>query len=132
MKQKIELNTWNRKEHFEFFKQMEEPFFGLTVSIDCTNAYATARQIGVSFYTFYLHKTLLAVNQIENFKYRINDGEVFRYDKINASATVLREDTTFGFSLVEFDSDIHVFAKNVANEIERFKQTSGLFTRSFL
>lgn len=132
MKQKIELNTWNRKEHFEFFKQMEEPFFGLTVSINCTNAYTIARQIGVSFYTFYLHKTLLAVNQIENFKYRINDGEVFRYDIINASATVLREDTTFGFSLVEFDSDIHVFAKNVANEIERVKQTSGLFTRSFL
>lgn len=70
MKQKVELNTWNRKEHFEFFKQMEEPFFGLTVSIDCTNAYTIARQIGVSFYTFYLHKTLLAVNQIENFKYR--------------------------------------------------------------
>lgn len=131
MKQKINLETWNRKAHFEFFKQMEEPFFGVTVTIDCTSAYLNAKQIGVSFYTFYLHKTLLAVNQTENFRCRIHDGEVFMYDKINASATVLRADTTFGFSLIEFDSDINIFSKNVAHEIERVKQTSGLFTRQF-
>ncbi len=131
MKQKLNLETWNRKEHFEFFKQMDEPFFGITVKIDCTKAYAKAKQIGVSFFTFYLHKTLVGINQIENFRYRIHDNEVFIHDKINASATVLREDTTFGFSLIEFDLDIQIFTKNVANETARVKQTSGLFTREF-
>ena len=62
MKQKINLETWNRKEHFLFFKQMEEPFFGITTSIDCTIAYQKAKELGVSFFTYYLHKTLIAVN----------------------------------------------------------------------
>jgi chloramphenicol O-acetyltransferase type A len=39
MKQQLDVENWNRKEHFLFFKQFEEPFFGATV-IDCTKAYA--------------------------------------------------------------------------------------------
>lgn len=131
MKQKLNLETWNRKEHFAFFNQMEEPFFGITATIDCTKAYEKSKQIGVSFFTFYLHKTLVAVNQIESFRYRILENEIYIYDKINASSTVLRDDTTFGFSLMEFDRDIQVFSKNVKIEIERVKNTTGLFTRDF-
>ena len=131
MKQKINLETWNRKEHFNFFNQMEEPFFGVTTSIDCTNGYEKAKQMGVSFFTYYLHKTLVAVNQIENFRYRIHENEIYSFDKINASSTVLRDDTTFGFSLMEYDADLNVFSKKVVLEIERVKNTTGLFTREF-
>ena len=45
MKQKLNLDTWNRKEHFLFFKQMEEPFFGITTNIDCTKAYEKAKEL---------------------------------------------------------------------------------------
>lgn len=131
MRQKLDLETWNRKEHFEFFSQFEEPFFGVTVQVDCTKAYQNAKQIGVSFFAYYLFKTLVAVNQIENFRYRIHEKEVFIYDKINASATILRNDNTFGFSFMEFESEIHAFAKNVSTESDRVKNTSGLFTRDF-
>jgi chloramphenicol O-acetyltransferase type A len=131
MRQKLQLETWNRKEHFAFFNQFEEPFFGVTVQIDCTKAYQNAKEMGVSFFTFYLFKTLVAVNEIENFRYRIQDKEVFIYDKISASATILRNDNTFGFSFMEFEFDIHDFAKNVTLEIDRVKNTTGLFTRDF-
>jgi chloramphenicol O-acetyltransferase type A len=131
MKQKLNLETWNRKEHFMFFKQMEEPFFGITTSIDCTKAYIKSKELNVSFFAYYLHKTLLAVNQIENFRYRIIEDEIYIFDKINASATILREDKTFGFSLIEFDSDLEQFAEITKTEIARIQTTSGLFTREF-
>jgi chloramphenicol O-acetyltransferase type A len=131
MKQKLNLETWNRKEHFLFFKQMEEPFFGITTSIDCTKAYIKSKELNVSFFAYYLHKTLLAVNQIENFRYRIIEDEIYIFDKINASATILREDKTFGFSLIEFDSDLEQFAEITKIEIARIQTTTGLFTREF-
>jgi chloramphenicol O-acetyltransferase type A len=131
MKQKLNLETWNRKEHFLFFKQMEEPFFGITTTIDCTKAYAKSKELNVSFFAYYLHKTLLAVNQIENFRYRIIEDEIYIFDKINASATILREDKTFGFSLIEFDSDLEQFAEITKTEIARIQTTTGLFTREF-
>ena len=82
MKHKLNLETWNRAAHFLFFKQMEEPFFGVTVTIDCTKAYEKAKQLKLSFFTYYLHKTLTAVNAIENFRYRIINDEVYIFDQI--------------------------------------------------
>jgi chloramphenicol O-acetyltransferase type A len=131
MKQKLPLDTWNRKEHFAFFKQMEEPFFGITTTIDCTKAYAKAKELDISFFTYYLHKTLLAVNAIEPFRYRIIDDEVYIYDTIDVSATILRDDNTFGFSLMEYSENIQEFAEITKNEIARVKATSGLITRDF-
>ncbi|MEO4004016.1 MULTISPECIES: chloramphenicol acetyltransferase [unclassified Flavobacterium] len=131
MKQKLDLANWSRKEHFEFFKNFEEPFFGLIATVDCTKAYDNAKEAGVPFFIYYLYKTLVAVNAVEAFRYRIQDNEVVIYDRIDASSTILREDNSFGFSLIEFDRDIHTFKTIAQNEIERVRQTPGLFTRSF-
>jgi chloramphenicol O-acetyltransferase type A len=131
MKQKLDLTTWNRKEHFLFFKQMEEPFYGITTTIDCTQAYGKAKTLGVSFFSYYLHKTLSAVNAIENFRYRIIGDEVYIFDVIDASATVMREDTTFGFSYMPYTENPIDFAQIVQTEIERIQTTTGVFTREY-
>lgn len=131
MKQKLNLETWNRKEHFLFFKQMEEPFFGVTITVDCSKAYQKSKELGVSFFTYYLHKTLVAVNSIECFRYRILNDDVYIFDQIDVSATILREDKTFGFSQIKFNNDIVEFAKNTKNEIARIQTTTGLFTREY-
>jgi chloramphenicol O-acetyltransferase type A len=131
LKQKLDLATWNRKEHFHFFKQMEEPFFGVTVTIDCTMAYEKSKAENFSFFIYYLHKTLAAVNAIESFRYRILEDEVYIYEFINGSATISREDGTFGFSFMEYNEDFAVFEKIVLAEMERIQTTKGLFTRIF-
>lgn len=131
MKTLLDLENWNRKEHFAHFKQMEEPFFGATVEIDCTKAYQNAKNLNTSFFIYYLHKTLVAINSIENFKYRISEDNIYINDRIDASATIGREDGTFGFSLIEYNPDFEIFTKNALAEIERIQNTSGLFTREF-
>jgi chloramphenicol O-acetyltransferase type A len=131
MKQQLDLNTWNRKEHFLFFKQMDEPFYGITTTVDCTMGFAKAKELEVSFFTYYLHKTLSAVNTIENFRYRIKEDEVYVFDVIDASATVMRQDKTFGFSYMPFSEDILEFSKTVQSEINRIQTTTGIFTREY-
>jgi len=131
MKQKLNLENWYRKEHFLFFKQMDEPFFGLTVTIDCTHAYAKSKELGVSFFTYYLHKTLVAINAIEPFRYRILENEIYVFDRIDVSATIMREDKTFGFSQIEFAQDLLQFNENTKTEIARIQTTTGLLTREF-
>jgi chloramphenicol O-acetyltransferase type A len=131
MKQKLDLDTWNRKEHFLFFKQMDEPFYGITTTIDCTQAYTKAKTLGISFFSYYLHKTLAAVNTVENFRYRIIEDEVYIFDVIDASATVMREDKTFGFSYMAYAEDPIDFAQIVQTEIDRIQTTTGIFTREY-
>ena len=131
MKTVLNIDNWARKEHFHFFRKFEEPFFGATVEIDCTKAYQTAKSLNSSFFIYYLHKTLTAVNSIECFRYRISDDKIFVYDQVNASATISREDGSFGFSLVKFDPDFQTFNTIALAEIERVRNTDGLFTRTF-
>lgn len=131
MKTLLDLENWNRKEHFEHFSKMEEPFFGATVEIDCTKAYQTAKSLTTSFFIFYLHKTLVAINSIENFKYRITENKIYINDRIDVSATIGREDGTFGFSLMEYNPDFKIFEQHAYAEIDRIQNTTGLFTRSF-
>lgn len=131
MKSKLNLENWSRKEHFEFFRKFEEPFFGVTVDVDCSKAYQKAKEQEISFFLTYLYKTLIAVNQIEAFRYRISKNDIYVYDSINASATISRLDNSFGFSLIKFYSDFGCFSEIALKEIERVKNTSGLFTREF-
>ena len=131
MKTLLDLDNWNRKEHFLFFKQMQEPFFGVTVDIDCTKAYETAKDLDTSFFIYYLHKTLTAVNAFESFKYRILNTHIYIHDCIDGSATISRADGTFGFSLIEYHPDYAIFEQTAITEIERIQTTTGLFTRDF-
>jgi chloramphenicol O-acetyltransferase type A len=131
MKTLLDIENWPRKEHFHFFRQFDEPFFGATVEIDCTTAYANSKKLDSSFFIYYLHKTLVAVNTIEPFRYRISDDKIYINDRIDASATIGRPDGTFGFSLIEYNRSFDIFKANALAEIERIQTTTGLFTRSF-
>lgn len=131
MKQLIDLKTWNRTAHFEFFSKFEEPFFGITTPIDCTIAYQKSKTLQVPFFVYYLHKTLVAVNKIENFRLRIEGDNVVLYDEIDTSATIMREDKTFGFSFIKFHEDLHEFNKTTQIEIQRIQNTPGILTREY-
>ncbi len=123
---KLDLTTWPRREHFDFFRGFDEPFFGLTVRIDATAALARSRREGHSFFLDYLHKCLLAVNAVEEFRYRIRGEEVVILDAVHASATIGRADGTFDFSLIPFAVSLDEFAAGARAEIDRIRAGSGL------
>ncbi|MBJ6109222.1 chloramphenicol acetyltransferase [Hymenobacter sp. BT523] len=126
MKHFLDLSTWNRREHFAFFSAFEEPFFGLVATVDCTRALAEAKRLGVPFFLYYLHAALHAVNQVEAFRYRIEDGQVVCYDRIHASATIGRTDNTFGFSFMEHHPELADFLPAANAEIAAVQAGPGL------
>ncbi|UOG73229.1 chloramphenicol acetyltransferase [Hymenobacter tibetensis] len=126
MKQLIDLDTWPRREHFTFFSAFDEPFFGLVADVDCTPALATAKQMHVSFFLYYLHCALQAANEVEEFRCRIEQGQVYRYDRIHASATIGRPDRTFSFSFIEQQDSLADFVTGANAEIEAVQQATGL------
>ncbi|UYW01104.1 chloramphenicol acetyltransferase [Flavobacterium agricola] len=126
----IDLANWNRKEHFEFFSAMNEPFFGLVQNLDATIAYKHCKTNGIAFFAYYLHCALQAINAVENLRYRIVDGKPVVFDSIDASTTIMRDDKTFGFSFIKYDSNFTTFKQIVVDEVARVQQTPGLFTRN--
>ncbi len=126
MKQLIDLTQWPRREHFAFFSTFDEPFFGLTANVDCTQAYAEAKRQGVPFFLYYLYHSLQAAQEVEEFRYRIEGDQVVCYDRVHASATIGRPDHTFGFSFIELHDSLPNFVAAANREIEAVQQSTGL------
>ncbi|MCW8091502.1 chloramphenicol acetyltransferase [Alteromonas sp. ASW11-130] len=122
----LNLDTWDRKAHFHFFKTYEEPFFGVSVDIDCTLAFQSAKRAGVSFFLVYLHKALIAANNVEPFRYRIVDDKVIVHNKVNAASTINRPNGTFGFSNIEFQKSFDQFEKDAQVAIEQVRNSHDL------
>ena len=126
MRKKIDIRTWNRRKIFEFFKDYEEPYYGITMDLDCTPAYEFAKGKGISFFLYYLYLTLKAVNQTEAFKYRIEGDELYLYDVINGSATIDRDDGTFGFSHIPYFEDLDLFLEKATEEMIEVRTSNQL------
>ncbi len=126
MKTLIDIENWNRKSQYLFFSKFEEPFFGVTVKVDCTKAYLKAKEENVSFFLYYLYRALRAANEIENFRLRIIDNQVYKFSVVNASPTIDRPDGTFGFAYMDFYQDAGIFYENALKEIENVKRSNNL------
>lgn len=126
MKQIINLDEWNRKEHFQFFNSMDDPFFGITTQVDITSVYQEAKADRASFFLYSLHKIMRAVNEVEEFRYRTEGEQVVCFDVIHAGTTVGREDGTFGYGFITYSPDRDQFIQNAQEVIRRVQAAKGL------
>ncbi len=123
---RLDIENWNRKEHFLFLKAFEEPFFGFTVLVDVTKAYEYCKATQQSFFLYYLYQSLKAANTFEVFKYRIKNDEVHIFEEVFASATIMRANDTFGFSYMEFKPTFEAFKGVAEAEIARIQTSTSL------
>lgn len=130
MKTYIDIENWNRKEHFYHYINFEDPYFGITTNIEVTNLYKVAKQKGESIFIHYFYQVMLACNTIKEFKYRIESDAVVCYDSVQASSTIGRKDGTFGFCSFPFVADFEAFKKQCELEIEVIQNSTGLYVNS--
>lgn len=126
MKEIIDLDKWERKEHYLFFSQFDDPSFEITSNVDCTKAYQKAKKEGFSFFLYYLHCALRAVNAVKEFRLRIEDEKIVCYDVIHAGPTIARENDTFGFSHLPYFENFNEFSKNAEKVIKEVKSARDL------
>ena len=126
MKQVIDLDNWNRKEHFAFFSAFDDPFFGVTTLVDFTNVYRQSKETECFFFPLFPSFLTEVCKRNRCIQITNRKDSVVRYDTIHISPTIGREDGTFGFGFFEYDPDIDLFIQKATQEIERVKNGTGL------
>jgi chloramphenicol O-acetyltransferase type A len=107
----IDLERWNRREHFLLFRKYDQPFFSVTVDVDVTMLWNQSRQPhGISFFLGSLYSMLKAANGTEAFRLRLRKNGVWMHDRVAVGPTIRREDGTFAFARVEFSDRPERFA----------------------
>ena len=105
----IDQENWKRKRHFELFKNHSFPYVGLTAAIRVERLLDSCRTAKMKFFHTLLHFTMRTVNSIENFRYRILNGEIILFDSLDPGYTVLGEDELFYFAVPTMAPDLFTF-----------------------
>lgn len=110
----IELETWNRKEHYQFFRRMDYPVYNICFELDVTRYRRFAKKAGLSFNNALLYLSTRTLNEIENFRYRSRDGKVIVHDSTHPSFAAMSGDSgLFKLVTVDYQSDLRSFNANV-------------------
>lgn len=122
----IDLEQWDRKEQYHFFKDYHNPFFGLTADIEVGKLLDYTRSLGHSFFAAYLYLSQLQANKIPEFRYRILDNQVVDYEKISAGSTVLRANKVFTFCSFDYMESFADFESHVLESMDACKDSESL------
>lgn len=125
-RQKIDLETWERRASFDFFKSFTEPYHGVCLRADCTETYNYAKDHRLSVFLSLLHRSLVAAHEVENFKTRLVGGTVWSYELINGGSAVGRENGTIGLGHYQFRPQIDEFVREAAIEVDRVRQRDDI------
>ena len=82
MKHPVDIDNWNRRENYLFFRDFANPYYSVTSQVDVTEAYIRAKALGIKFSHYAMYASLRAVNSIEALRYRQVDGKVWLYVRI--------------------------------------------------
>ena len=138
----LDMNTYKRKDHFEYFRSLAYPYVGVTVDVDITSFFKTIKEKKYPFFLSFLWCVNQACNEIPQFRQRIVNDSIVEYEYCHTSHTVSKEDETYAYctldarmSLDEFiqrSLPIHNQAKEEGNIEESAEEAQSLIFISTL
>lgn len=108
----IDLNTWERATHFNFFRRMDYPQYLICSNIDVTHFLSETKRRKIPFYYAMIYAATHTLNQVKAFKYRIRGDQVALHDTIHPSFTDMDEGSElFKMVTVDMEADIETFVE---------------------
>lgn len=122
----IDIENWNRKDHYNYFKQLDYPHFNVCANIDITRFYRHIKGNKLPFFISMLFVSSKAANSIEAFRYRIREDRVIEHETVSPSFTVMTESEVFNYCTALFIDEFNGFRINASKEIEKAKKRVNL------
>ena len=117
MKHIIDIETWERRDNYNFFRGYVSSWTTLSTELDCTFAFPAAKAVKRSFFTCYLYAILRAANEVKEFRFRTDkEGNVACYDKIDMLTPIAVPGRTFYEVRIPYEEDFETFYRQ-AREI---------------
>lgn len=111
MKHIVDMESWERRDNFRFFRDFLNPCFSVTSEVICSAARQRAREKGESFFLHYLYAILRAANEVKELRFRFDeDGRVVWFDTVDVLAPLrAKENGQFFTVRIPWKSDFDAF-----------------------
>ena len=122
MKHIINIDTWERKDNYNFFRGFANSWIAITSEADCTEAYARAKAQGHSFFLYYLYAITKAVNEIKELRYRWDkNGQVVYHDTVDVITPIAVPGRTFYTVRIPYHPDFDTFYREADSPAGGFR-----------
>ena len=122
--EKLTYQTWKRREIYEFYSGISNPFYMVTFRQDVTELYQYTKAHGLSFYEGMIWACTEALNRVEAFRVTMRDGQPVLLEKRDPSFTDLRPgEEQFFIVTMEHNSDLEAFCA----EASHLRRTQKVF-----
>lgn len=112
----LNMETYERKAHFEYFSGLAYPYVGVTVHVDFTDLLRKIKKEKLPFFFTVCYCVSRAANAVPEFRQRIRDGKIIEFDRCRTSHTVALENGTFCYCAL---SDGMPFSEYLSYAAER-------------
>ncbi|MEI0493859.1 type A chloramphenicol O-acetyltransferase [Brachyspira intermedia] len=128
---KIDLNNYNRKEHYEMYMNNIPCTYSITVPLNITKFKKTVKDKNIKFYASVIYLISKVVNKYKEFKMALNDNkELGYYDIISPSYTIFHNDTkTFSSIHTEYNEKFDLFYKNYISDMETYGENKTFLAK---
>lgn len=125
-KKQIDLETYPRRAHFEYFRRMRSPYVGATVDVDVTPLAARVKEDGLPFFLSFLYVAAKAANSVPELRMRIDGGGIVEYDVCPSSYTAALEDGTYCYCRLDTELPFEKYLPYAIETQERAKERGNL------
>lgn len=125
MKQEIDIEKWQRKENYLFFRDFANPYYTVTSQVDVTEAYRRSKALDVKFAHYAMYASLAAVNAVDAMRYRQVDGRVWLYDRIRLNTPLPRCDRSFVSAIIPYVDTLGAFVLSMQEAARRVAAGEG-------
>ena len=122
----IDMNTYPRRAHFDYFRSLQNPMLGVTVDVDVTALQAFCKAESCSFYLAFMRCVARAANGVPQLRQRIRDGGIVEYDVCGTSHVELRADGTYGYCTLHHDRPFREYLEYAEAERLRCRETASI------
>ncbi|MGD9001141.1 MAG: chloramphenicol acetyltransferase [Anaerolineae bacterium] len=122
----VDMETWSRRDHFEFFGAYDHPHFGMCANVDLTAFYPAVKARGHSMNVAIVYVLSRVANEIPEFRYRIREGKVVEHEIVHPGTTIMVDEDVFGFAWFEYIEDFSEFAARAAETIAHYQENPNL------
>ncbi len=117
----IDMQNWKRKDKYELFSSMTNPYFNICANVDITELKSYLKTRDISFFKGLLFIVFKVMNEIPEVATRIQGDKVVQYDKINTSFTILLDDENFDFCFVRYEEDFSLFIDKLTKAMDKVR-----------
>ena len=105
----LDLTSYPRRAHFDYFRTLAYPFAGLTANVDITDFTARRLEKGAPFFLSFTYCVTRAANAVPAFRQRIHGDGIVEYDWCPGSVTLAEPDGTFCFCTLDCREDFSAY-----------------------